>query len=196
MLENLNKELFLLINHFAGQNTIIDKLSIVVAEYLPIVFILLLLYLWFKTDKFKKEVLYSGYSALFWLFLNFIISQLYFHPRPFMDKIWNNIFFHIPETSFPSDHTTFMLAIAIQLLFFAKTRIIWTVLILLALIWGSSRVFIGIHYPFDILGSILTALLSATIIYNFWEKLSLLNNFIYEVDKNICTKFKKIKESF
>ena len=120
MFNNLNTIIFNEINYFAGKNIFADKLGILIAEYLPIVFVLFLIYLWFNKNKNKEFALYSGYSAILGILLNFLITLFYFHPRPFMNKVGTLLINHASETSFPSDHTTFMLSIAFMLLYFKK----------------------------------------------------------------------------
>jgi len=114
----LNIRIFYKINNFAGENLIFDKFMIIIAKYLPFVFILFLLFLWLKKRQERGFVLYSGYSAILGIFMNFFISCFYFHPRPFMENNGKILINHSPDTSFPSNHTTFMLSIAFVLLYF------------------------------------------------------------------------------
>ncbi len=191
MLNQLNIKIFNLINHFAGNNVILDKFGIVIAEYLPIIFILFLLYLWFNKNNHKNFALYSMYSAAIGILLNFLITLFYFHPRPFMDHIGKLLIKHPPETSFPSDHTTFMLSIAFMLLYFKKTRKAGIILSLLGIAGGIARIYSGLHYPFDILGSIIAAIISSGIIIFFKEKLQKFNNKIIK----FCIIFKYPRQS-
>ena len=186
MLNQINTTVFRAINHFAGSNIFVDKLGILIAKYLPIVFVLFLIYLWFGKSRNKGfAFLYSGYSAILGILLNFFITLFYFHPRPFMDKIGTLLIKHTPETSFPSDHTTFMLSIAFMLLYFKETRKAGIILSVLGIIGGMSRIFCGLHYPFDIIGSILVAMVSSYIIFVYREKLQNFNkriiNLYYKV---------------
>ena len=182
MLSQINAKVFIAINRLAGRNIFLDRLGILTAKYLLFVFALFLLYLWFKNGKDKnknKEVaLYSGYSALLGSLFNYLIGLFYFHPRPFVDKIGTLLINHLPDTSFPSDHTTFMLSLAFMLLYFKDTRKAGTILSLLGILGGLSRVFCGIHYPFDIVGSILVALASSCFVFMFRKGLGKLNNLI------------------
>ena len=179
MLHQLNVRIFNLINQFAGQNNFLDNITIGVAKYMPYIFILVLLYLWFKKDnKTKNITLYASYSAILGILLNFVIALFYFHPRPFMDKVGTILIDHTPETSFPSDHTTFMLALSFMFLSFKETRNIGIILSILGILGGISRIYCGVHYPFDIFGSFLIAMFSSYIIFLFRNKLQGLNNFI------------------
>jgi len=176
MFNQINSGLFNAINQFAGSNIVFDTTGIIIAEYLPIIFILFLLYLWFNKNKHKNFALYAGYSAIIGILLNFLITLFYFHPRPFMDKIGTLLINHSPETSFPSDHTTFMLSIAFMLLYFEGTRKAGIILSIFGIMGGIARVYCGLHYPFDIFGSILVAIISSNIIFLFKKKLQKVNN--------------------
>ena len=178
MLNQINTKIFITINHFAGNNVFIDKLGILIAKYLPIVFVLFLIYLWFNKNKDKGLALYSGYSAILGILLNFFITLFYFHPRPFMDKIGTLLVNHAPETSFPSDNTTFMLSIAFMLLYFKETRKAGIIFSILGILGGISRIFCGLHYPLDVIGSILVALVSSCVIFTFKKNIRKLNTLI------------------
>ncbi len=181
MFNQLNINIFNMINNFAGKTLFLDKVGIIMAEYLPIIFIFALLYYWFKNNDYKNISLYSGYSAILGVLLNFLITLFYFHPRPFMDNIGILLISHKPETSFPSDHTTFMLSIGFMFLYFKKTRKLGIVLSVLGLAGGIARIYSGVHYPFDILGSFLVAIISSYIVFLFGKKLRKLNTLIIDL---------------
>jgi undecaprenyl-diphosphatase len=178
MFNRLDIEAFKAINNFAGNNIFLDRFGIITAKYSIIVFIGLLAYLWFKSRKHKSIILFSGYSAALGLCLNFLITRLYFRPRPFMEHIGRILISHAPETSFPSDHTTLMLSSALVFLYFERTKKIGVILSLLGIVGGLARVFCGLHFPFDILGSALIALISSGLIFLFKNKLSRVNKLI------------------
>ena len=181
MLAQLNTEIFNAINHFAGMNVILDKSAIVVAKFLPIIFILFLISLWFGEDERKNISLYAGYSAVFGILLNFLIGLFYFHPRPFMDNIGTLLITHLSDTSFPSDHTTFMLSVAFAFLYFKKTRKAGILFSILGIVGGIARVYCGVHYPFDILGSVVVAAVASFAVFLSREKLQRLNDFIIDL---------------
>lgn len=156
----MNQALFTLINGYAGRNGIIDNAAIVVADYLPLLFIAYLVYLWIFRKEARQEALQTGFGVLLALTMNFAITLFYYHPRPFMDHAVNLLIQHAPETSFPSDHTTFMLALSFMLASCRKFRRVGTLLILLSLLGGVARVFCGVHYPLDIAGSFTVSLVA------------------------------------
>jgi len=178
-MNSLNQNIFLNINHFTGENHKIDFLMILIAQYLPYVFIALLVYLWFTHR--QNEALYSGYTATLGVAINLTIGIFYFHPRPFMDNLGFDLLSHQPETSFPSDHTTFTLSIALMLLTFKSTRILGIITSLFALWCGVARVYCGVHYPFDIVGSVVVAICTLVIIHLLKNRLLDLNNHIISI---------------
>ena len=49
---------------------------------------------------------------------------------------------------------------------------------MLSLLGGTTKVFVSVHYPFDIVGSLLVAMISFSIIFISKEKLQKFNNLI------------------
>lgn len=168
-----NQKLFLAINSYANIDTTIDFFMVSIAEYMPYVFIGLLFYLWF-TNK-QNEALYAGYATTLGIVINAIIGLFYFHPRPFMDSLGVTLVSHKAENSFPSDHTTFVVSIAFMLLTFKSTRTIGIIASILALWCGVARVYCGVHYPFDIVGSIIVSTVATITIKLLAYKLKELN---------------------
>lgn len=182
MIEQLNLALFHLINQYAGLNPVIDTLAIFAAEYMPIVVILALAILWIaKGNNTRDVILYGVYAAIIGLVINYIIGLVYFHPRPFMIGLGTQLFQYPAETSFPSDHTTFMVSIALIFLYFKETRVYGIILLILGLIGGFARVFSGVHFPLDILGSIMVSIISTLIIFQFKDRFNPLNMLIKEI---------------
>ena len=182
MIEQLNLALFHLINQYAGLNPVIDTLAIFAAEYMPVIVILALAILWIlKGNNSRDVILYGIYAAIIGLVINYIIGLVYFHPRPFMIGLGTQLFQYPAETSFPSDHTTFMVSIALMLLYFKETRVYGVILLILGLIGGLARVFSGVHFPLDILGSIMVSIISTLIIFRFKDRFNPFNMLIKEI---------------
>ena len=178
----MNETLFLIINNLAGKSHILDILAISLSKGMPYIFILVEIYLYFIAKK-KKETLFAFYSVIISLGISFLISLVYFHNRPFMDNLGTMLITHKAETSFPSDHTTFLFAIAWSFMFFRVK--FWSLFLVLALFGGVARIYVGVHYPFDILGGIVIGLVGASLIYIFREKLEKLNEIIFMVENKI-----------
>ena len=178
-MENLNQKWFLFINSFATKNHTLDFLMIMIAKSLPYFFIALLLYLWF-TNK-KNEALFAGFSTSLGVGINLAIGLFYFHNRPFMDNLGVGLLFHKAENSFPSDHTTFVLAISLMLLTFKTTKILGVVTTIFALWCGVARIYLGVHYPFDIIGSIFVSSIAVITITILKSRFLNLNRLIISI---------------
>jgi len=180
--EQINIRIFSAINKYAGDSPLLDNVVMVITEYLPFAFIGVLIYLWFssKVDG-KHSALCACYAAFVAILINRFITLFYIHPRPFMKNIGTTLINHAPDSSFPSDHTTFMLSIAAMLLFIRSTRIIGCILFFLGLLGGASRVFCGVHFPQDIFGSLVVSMVTTTILWTLREKLTTITEYIVNV---------------
>lgn len=182
MIEQLNIALFQLINQYAGINPVFDSIAMFAAEYMPVIVILALIYLWIrKGDSTHDILLYGVYAAITGLIINYLIGLVYFHPRPSMLHLGTQLFQYPTDSSFPSDHTTLMVSIALMLIYFKETRIYGVIILILGLIGGFARVFSGIHFPFDIFGSVIVAIISTLLIFYFKKRFNPLNNLIKQI---------------
>ena len=176
VVSNMNIKLFTLINNFAGRNLVLDKTMISMSKYLVYVIPIFLLFLWFKKskkDKDKKDSLAIFTSVLISLFIGWIIGLFYFHPRPFMIGLGKELISHGADSSFPSDHATVMFAIAFALIFLKRY---WSssFFFILSILVSFARIFCGVHFPLDIIGSIIVSLTGTAITFALSKKLDLL----------------------
>src|SRR5438552_384779 len=111
----MNELLFLRINGLAGRSPFLDQSMILLAQYAIFVVPLFLIVIGFK--KSKKEGFLLFVSAMLSWFWAYLITLVYFHPRPFMIGLGKPLFSHPPESSFPSDHATILAAISFTLLY-------------------------------------------------------------------------------
>ena len=89
------------------------------------------------------------------------IRFFYQRPRPFLvlEDARQLIEKNSTEGSFPSGHAAFYFAIAFAVYFSHKAA--GRILLVVALLLGISRVYLGVHYPSDILGGIAVGAFSA-----------------------------------
>ena len=88
---------------------------------------------------------------------NYALGSMFPHLRPFMVGLSPNYLGHAAENSFPSDHATMMWVVAFAFFLNTKLRIYGWAAVALATLTSWARVFLGVHFPFDILGSIMVA---------------------------------------
>jgi len=161
MTMNLNIEIFNWIHSSAGTRPLLDGLAVFFAEGGPFILVILFIALWFVADNQRKMILLEAtWAAVLGLVVNQVIGLFYFHPRPYMIGLCDPLFPHGPETSFPSDHATLMFAAAFYLLFTRRSTVSGFSLLVIALLTAWGRVYSGIHFPFDMIGSLVVGFMS------------------------------------
>lgn len=102
-------------------------------------------------------------AALIGLCIAVGITLIWYHPRPFEIGLGRKLLDHATDASFPSDHGTLMFALAFALLIRAQ-RVWGAGFLVLALGVAWSRVYLGVHFPLDMLGAAAVAALAAAIV--------------------------------
>lgn len=105
----------------------------------------------------RRALLDASVAGALGLSLVQVIGWVHYRPRPFEAGLGANLLNHLPENSFPSDHATLMFALAFGPTAAAPLRKSGAVLLGLALAVSWARVFLGVHYPSDILGGAILA---------------------------------------
>jgi undecaprenyl-diphosphatase len=152
---------FLWINGLSGHVTAIDEFFKGLSnDYFAIIAAsLVLVWLWFaardpaQREKNQRTVLYAMVSIGITCALMVLINHYYFRARPFISLPAGsvNLLFYPPtDSSFPSNLAAVLFALAIAV--FIKNRKYGSWLLALAVVSGFGRIYIGIHYPLDILG--------------------------------------------
>jgi len=92
------------------------------------------------------------------LLINVLLGALWFHDRPFVDHPRQTLLLvhHAADNSFPSDHASLAFAIAFAVIAFHRR--LGLLLFLGAACIGADRIFVGVHYPLEVLASLFVAL--------------------------------------
>lgn len=174
----MNYKLFQAINQNAGHHPFLDGLMAFITKDALIVYALVLLLMWFfGKDKYKYTVVFAAITGALGLFINFILGHIYYEPRPFITHHVHLLIQHAKDSSFPSDHTTGAFSLALAVLW-RKHRKIGLGMLIFAILTGISRVYVGHHYPFDILASIIVALFTSRLVYTFSSVFRPIGHFI------------------
>ena len=166
----MNYELFQLINNLAGTYPLLDTTMIYIVKYLSIVFALLVLLLtglgiYFKDKKLIKTcihtIVFLGIAMIAHRIIGFIVQE----PRPFVTHAVNLLIPHATDSSFPSTHAMAMTAISLPIL--AAYKRLGSILLSGTILTGFAKVFVGHHYPLDIIMGILITYLLFKVSQNY-----------------------------
>ncbi|HEU4785354.1 MAG TPA: phosphatase PAP2 family protein [Ktedonobacterales bacterium] len=190
---SVNWNLFEDINQPAGHEGLLDTIMVFAANDLIFLLPLLLLVLWFAVarwsplaphDSAGEAARMEGHivlalavvGAVIALGINVLLGHLLFEPRPFIShpSLVHKLIAHAADASFPSDHSAAAFALATVLLVSARTiaqrdvarwlaAIIALLGLLAAVTIAFARVYVGVHYPSDVLGGAICGILGGLI---------------------------------
>lgn len=161
----LDVSLFHAVNGLAGHHALLDALMVAAAQYSPQLFAIVLIALWASWRReYQVPAILAGGSAMLALGVGQIVGHALPRVRPFLAGHATLLIHHSVDTSFPSDHAT--LTFAVAALIFAFHRRLGAVLLALALWVAVARVYVGAHYPGDVLGgAVLGSVVSAGVVW-------------------------------
>jgi undecaprenyl-diphosphatase len=168
MFEQLNLYLFSSLNAHAGLSGWQLSSALFAAERLILLVPAALIVLWITGNANQREAaVRASLATVCALAINAVFGLLWFHPRPFMAGIGHTFMHHAPDSSFPSDHATIMFTVALVLAFSnaALARRVGMLLLPVAAVVAWSRVFLGVHYPMDMIGALAVSLGVAALAY-------------------------------
>lgn len=144
-------------------NPLLDQIMIFITKLgdKGAVWIILAL-LFVVTKKYRREGLAMGLGLLIMIiFGNVILKNLIQRPRPFYGKDIDLLIERPLDFSCPSGHTYSSFVSALVVFFYRKKE--GTILLILASLIAFSRMYLYVHYPSDILLSIVLAFITALI---------------------------------
>jgi undecaprenyl-diphosphatase len=162
LMESLNQTLFLWLNAPEHPGTLTSMVAILLAEWFIWTIPLLIGIGWLRgSESTRKAMLVATASGLLGLLVNQLIGLAWTHPRPFMIGLGHTLIPHVADSSFPSDHLTLWWAVALSLVLQGGPRNAGITLTLLGVPIAWARIYLGVHFPFDMLGAVVVAAFSA-----------------------------------
>lgn len=159
----MDKAIFHFFNGLLGHNYILDTLFKFIAIYLIYsIPLFLLIYWFFGSKRIALQATLAGVLA--WQGFANIIGHFYFRERPFVALPTKEFFFHRPTYSFPSDHATFLFALAFSFWLAGEKKISYW-LFGIGVMISVCRIVAGFHYPTDILAGWVLGLFVAWLIW-------------------------------
>jgi undecaprenyl-diphosphatase len=155
-----NTQLFLWLNATtpaAGSpaaQALVLALALFCAKYLIAVLPVVLVGLYgFGGRQQRRAVLGAVLSLAVAWGMALLINWGYPHPRPFVLGLGQLRMAHAPTPSFPSHHLTAWWAAAFALCWHRSTRYWGLVLAILGLSMAWARMYMGVHFPLDMVGA-------------------------------------------
>ncbi|WP_455479777.1 undecaprenyl-diphosphatase [Bartonella sp. B23] len=135
--------------------------------------------LWFCGGNMERRAALSiCVSICAALFLSYLISLIYFHPRPFVVGLTTPLIKHRATASFPSNHASIIASYTASLYFYRyKIAFKFAVMFSCLICWG--RIFVGVHYPFDILAGTILGTFVSWGVFQFMTPY--FPNFLYQI---------------
>jgi undecaprenyl-diphosphatase len=157
----VNYHLFELLNGAAGRNDGVDDAMEFAATWLiyGVFAVAAVIVGRALADRRWRAVLRLAATLFFAFAMATVLAHLNDQVRPFQSHPVHQLIPHGPGVSLPSDHATAAFALAFGVFAFLHRR--WgLVLTVAALAIGVARVWVGVHYPGDILAGAAIALLA------------------------------------
>lgn len=172
---NFDLSWFTLINGLAGHSIIADRLGVFSASYAQYVWAaaLFVLLFWPKEARANNRIIILvsvAAAAIARLIVKGLLVFAYPRPRPFvvLPDIHPLITSPLAENfqSFPSGHTIFFFALATVIYLFHKK---WgTAALIAAALIALSRIYVGVHWPTDIIGGAALGILTGWAVYRYY----------------------------
>jgi undecaprenyl-diphosphatase len=184
-------EIFRLINNLANKSAVLDKIMIFFSNYVPYIFMGVLAGLFIlgviKNNKeYRKASVNTVVFTVINLIINLTIRSIFHVDRPFIHNKVNLLVPHDTASSFPSNHATGTMSIALGLGNY--NRVLGIIMTILSIIVGFSRVYVGNHYPLDVICAYIIAFIT-NYLYNLVLK-SKIEELYTKIEKLLISKLK------
>jgi len=159
-----SQKLFFKINSLVGKSKFRDQFFHFIANWLLFILGLIILSwgnIFLEPTAFKYFIKLLTTAIVLSMVLGRLLGLVWKHPRPIVEfpqikelfKPWEN------WRSFPSDHTAICFIYAFLAFSLGITPGFFIFLLLAASLVAFSRIYVGVHYPRDIVGGIISALI-------------------------------------
>ena len=173
-LMDMNTEVFYKINGLSEELPLLNQPMIYIASYTLYVLILAVVYYLIKGSQNRIMAVSAMLSVGVAVLLGRVAGIFHSNNQPFAElPNVNQLIEKAVNNSFPSDHTMIFFAVCFTFFLFKKPgRYLWMAL---ACLVGFSRIWVGVHYPGDIIVAAILAMLSAYLLFVTVSKLKLRN---------------------
>lgn len=157
-LDQLNLYLFHLLNVPDQASIWMINYASLIAHDLVYVFLLIFAIAWLRgSHEVKTGIIKAAIFTAITLSISEVLSAVLNTPRPFVMEVGRTLIEHAPTGSFPSNHMSIFSGIALAY-YFSAQRDLGRILVWTAWLVAWSRIYVGVHFPIDMVGAFLIAL--------------------------------------
>lgn len=158
--------LFQQINDLAGRWICLDALGIFFAKYFGYLLVVSVFIIFWRKWKIILQAFSAAVLARFGVVE--LIRWFWEKPRPFVENNVNLLLERTDAASFPSGHAAFFFGLSTVVYFYNKKAGI--LFFIASFLISIARVFVGIHWPSDILAGVLVGIFSGWLITKIFKK--------------------------
>jgi len=163
---NLDVLIFEQINGWAGKSDILDAAGIFFAEYFQYIFGIALI--WLFRRNIKAIILSVGAAVLAKFGIAGLIRFFWARQRPFIENHVNLLVDKGDEPSFPSGHAAFFFGLSTVIYSYNKKA--GTIAFIASSLISISRVFVGVHWPLDIVAGAAVGIISGWLVIKLLKR--------------------------
>jgi len=169
-IEVINRAMFLKINAGDTAPGWLVLVAINIADRMICIIPLFLIGMWlWGKSQYRSQAIKACLVTLLALGINQVIGIVWSHPRPFMLNFGHTWMNHAADSSFPSDHMTVFTGIGLTLLFGGSVWLAAAILTM-GLFVAWARVFLGLHFPLDMVGAVVVAAAAYVVTSPLWQR--------------------------
>jgi undecaprenyl-diphosphatase len=182
-ISEINIHFFRMINDLGKEYSTFNPVMIFIAEYMVVFLALAVIIYWLTRNKINRMIVLCA-------MVTFIMAELFgklagmihSNNQPFAELTnVNKLIEKAVDNSFPSDHTMLFFSFCVSFWLFKR---VWGFLwLVLATLVGVSRIWVGVHYPADVLVGATISVIIAIIVYKVVPKISIIHKFIGMIEK-------------
>ncbi|WP_210617096.1 undecaprenyl-diphosphatase [Mammaliicoccus lentus] len=181
-LSEINIELFRMFNDLGKEVMFLNPIMIFFAKYMKYFLLFWIIMYWFTRKRENRIMIISSMFAFVVAeVFGAIAGAIHSNNQPFAElSNVNQLIGHAIDNSFPSDHAIEFFSICITFLLFKKNlRYVW---LAIAILVSISRVWVGVHYPADIIVGAILGIIGAALCYWIIPQLNVIKKLldIYE----------------
>ncbi|HEK9103302.1 TPA: undecaprenyl-diphosphatase [Bacillus pseudomycoides] len=192
----LNIDTFRAINDLGKQYSSLNSTMVFLAEYMVYFLGLIIIAYWFTQSRKNKMMIIQAMVAFVTAeIIGKLAGKFHLNYQPFavLPDV-NKLVDHAVDNSFPSDHTILFFSICFS--FWLVRKKTGSLLLTLAFCVAISRIWVGVHYPFDVVTGALIGIISALFSYWLTPKITFIKqllNLYEKIEQNVIPSKNKSK---